>query len=96
MKSSVRSDIFIDNHYATIKLHRSGMLFLGFTCRSDGAKVLYITFFYKHFTPTGLFFKKTKVLQFFFVRFVSSWLNLLLLGLLHHVRRTCKKDIITP
>src|SRR3972149_4613706 len=41
------------------------MLFLCFTCRSDGAKVLYITFFYKHFTPTGLFFKKTKVLPFF-------------------------------
>jgi hypothetical protein len=35
------------------------MLFLCFTCRSDGAKVLYITFFYKHFTPTGLFFQKT-------------------------------------
>ena len=28
------------------------------TCRSDGAKVLYITFFYKHFAPTGLLFKK--------------------------------------
>ena len=28
------------------------------TCRSDGANALYITFFYKHFTPTGLFFKK--------------------------------------
>ena len=31
---------------------------LCFICRSDGTKALYITFFYKHFTPTGLFFKK--------------------------------------
>ena len=49
------------NHYATNKLHRSGMLFLCFIYRSYGAKVLYITFFYKHFTPTGLFFSKNQI-----------------------------------
>ena len=33
------------------------MLFLCFPCRSSGANAWYITFFYKHFTPTGLFSK---------------------------------------
>mgnify|MGYP003411901870 CR=1 FL=1 len=52
--------MFIDKPLCHKQAPSERHVVLCFICRSDGAKVLYITFFYKHFTPTGLFFKKLK------------------------------------
>ena len=52
--------MFIDKPLCHKQAPSERHVVLCFICRSDGAKVLYITFFYKHFTPTGLFFKELK------------------------------------